>query len=358
LIAPNSIPLVRVAVLRPVIDLLLKVDADVGALLREGDLPIGILAREESLLPLPQAIRFLDLAARREGMEYFGLSAGLRASIESLGVFGRILRGAATLEDGLARLFAVRAAFNSGERWWLVPDGNRVRLCHRLVGPADRAYRQADQYTLGLIITLVRLAGGRAWTPDEICLQTPGVGDHLDYGPLQGVPVRFGQEAMALTFPRALLARRLRPPSSMAPHPSEVEHWLASGPADDFLQSVQQVIANLMPTSGRLRIGAVAKALCTSVRTLQRQFAQHGLSFEGLSRSERLRCAADLLARTDSRVLDIALDLGYSDHAHFTRAFRRWTGLAPLAYRRAFRARVVLEVAPRSDAMLAVSPGS
>jgi AraC-like DNA-binding protein len=33
-------------------------------------------------------------------------------------------------------------------------------------------------------------------------------------------------------------------------------------------------------------------------------------------------------------VLDIALDLGYSDHAHFTRAFRRWTGMPPREFRR------------------------
>jgi len=336
----KSIPLVRVAVLRPIIDLLLKVDADARALLREADIPVGTLAREESLMPLYQAIRFIELAARREGMEYLGLSAGLRASIESLGVFGRILRGATTLADALARLFAATAAFNSGGRWWLVPDGDRVRLCHHLVEPTDRAYRQADQYTLGMIITLVRLAGGRAWTPDEIQLQAPGAGDHLAHGPLERVPVRFDQKAMVLTFPRALLARRLRPAPGATPDLAEVDHWFASAPAQDFVRSVQQVIAHLMPTSGQLRIGTVANALGISVRTLQRKFAEHGLCFEGLSRTERLRCAADLLARTDCRVLDIALDLGYSDHAHFTRAFRRWTGVAPLAYRRAFRGRV------------------
>jgi AraC-like DNA-binding protein len=34
------------------------------------------------------------------------------------------------------------------------------------------------------------------------------------------------------------------------------------------------------------------------------------------------------------KVIDIALELGYSDPAHFARAFARWTGLAPREFRR------------------------
>ena len=48
----------------------------------------------------------------------------------------------------------------------------------------------------------------------------------------------------------------------------------------------------------------------------------------------RLGTAVHLLASTDATVLDIALDVGYSDHAHFTRAFRRWTGVAPREFRK------------------------
>ena len=66
---------------------------------------------------------------------------------------------------------------------------------------------------------------------------------------------------------------------------------------------------------------------------LQRQLAKAGRTHEQLLAQSRCAIATALLEKTDSKILDIALDLGYSDHAHFTRAFRRWTGHSPQEFR-------------------------
>jgi AraC-like DNA-binding protein len=111
-------------------------------------------------------------------------------------------------------------------------------------------------------------------------------------------------------------------------------------PGRAFVISVQRVIATLVPAHGHLRIARAAEALGLSVRTLQRRLAQEGLGFEQLLQADRLGKATVLLETTRATVLEIALELGYSDHAHFTRAFHRWRGIAPLAYRRSSVARV------------------
>jgi AraC-like DNA-binding protein len=98
---------------------------------------------------------------------------------------------------------------------------------------------------------------------------------------------------------------------------------------------VQRVLEALLALGPFANVQAVAAALGTSVRTLQRRLAEQGRSVERLVESSRLTTARRLLDGTDAKVVDIAFDLGYSDHAHFTRAFRRWTGLSPAAYRRA-----------------------
>ncbi len=62
--------------------------------------------------------------------------------------------------------------------------------------------------------------------------------------------------------------------------------------------------------------------------------ADRGKSFSQVVDELRLETALKLLADDSNRLVDVAYDLGYSDPAHLTRAFRRWTGMAPSAYRR------------------------
>jgi AraC family transcriptional regulator len=47
----------------------------------------------------------------------------------------------------------------------------------------------------------------------------------------------------------------------------------------------------------------------------------------------RLRRATDLLKRSSTSITEIAFGCGFSDHAHFTRTFKHFTGLTPTAYR-------------------------
>jgi AraC-like DNA-binding protein len=84
-------------------------------------------------------------------------------------------------------------------------------------------------------------------------------------------------------------------------------------------------------------IQLTAEVLGMSVRSLQRHLAAAGITHEALVGRARFATATALLEETDAKILDIALDLGYSDHAHFTRAFRRWAGCCPQEFRRRSR---------------------
>lgn len=77
----------------------------------------------------------------------------------------------------------------------------------------------------------------------------------------------------------------------------------------------------------------VAEERFVTSRTLRRQLEAEGVSFRGLVEEVRQALAEELLARTGLTVEQTALRLGYAEPAAFIRAFRRWTGTTPAAWR-------------------------
>src|SRR4029453_18336666 len=95
---------------------------------------------------------------------------------------------------------------------------------------------------------------------------------------------------------------------------------------------VQQIVTTLL-WDGSLDIHTVAAMAGLGARTLQRYLHDEGVTFARLVARVRFDVAQQMLADPARKVIDVALDLGYSDHAHFTRAFVRWTGVSPRYFR-------------------------
>lgn len=95
----------------------------------------------------------------------------------------------------------------------------------------------------------------------------------------------------------------------------------------------REAILRVLP-AGHPPIEAVAGAVNTSVRTLQRRLAVSGRTYKKLVDEVRLAGARQALAASDAPLKAIAGNLGFAEQASFTRAFRRWTGQAPSEYRK------------------------
>lgn len=68
-------------------------------------------------------------------------------------------------------------------------------------------------------------------------------------------------------------------------------------------------------------------------RTLSRHLRMEGHAFRQVANEVRFEIACELLQNTDMEVSQIAAVLRYSEPSAFTRAFRRWSGQAPSAWR-------------------------
>lgn len=95
-----------------------------------------------------------------------------------------------------------------------------------------------------------------------------------------------------------------------------------------------RVVAAELALTGQLSVARIADHLGTSSRTLQRRLTDQGASLRGIVDDSRLEIARVLLCKTDLSVQDIAVRVGYSTPSGLARAFARWTGRSPRAYRR------------------------
>ena len=108
------------------------------------------------------------------------------------------------------------------------------------------------------------------------------------------------------------------------------------GSAISVREAVAEAVASQLP-HGKPALSATATALDLNVRTLQRRLARAGTSFKQIVEAIRWVEATRLIESDEMSIAQVAASLGYSDPAHFTRAFHRWTGKAPIAARRAAR---------------------
>ena len=329
---PKPIPLIRASIALHLAAFAKRAGATPARLWAEAALPEPSSGRPERLVPLHATVRLFENAAQGLGQADLGSRFARDAGLEVLGPFGRAMLRAGTLHEAMQVAVCDVDQHNSGAHYWIVPDGAFVRFCRR-IRMDDTGFRQADLFTVSLMMQLVQRVAGEDWRPDHVELQSTGASLEAARRALDlpvSCSITDGRSATSIRVPRVLLARHARrdaPATDDRP-----DGWAGSAPPEDFAGSVELVVESML-TSGRGLLGATARAAGVDTRTLQRHLSLAGRTFRDLLERVRSRRATALLDDRRNRMTDVAHALGYSDAAHFSRAFRRWTSMTPLEYR-------------------------
>jgi AraC-like DNA-binding protein len=141
-----------------------------------------------------------------------------------------------------------------------------------------------------------------------------------------GPDLAFSGATAELVFDPDALGLPLRLPAAL-----ELRRYRSSAGRTSIHDTARGVLRVLRESLGddRPSAAAVAERLAMNLRTMQRHLSAWGVTFEEILDQYRYRTALNHLRAGKQNVTEIAFHLGYSDSAHFTRAFRRWTGLAP-----------------------------
>ena len=328
----RAIPSYRAAHLGPYLDFLSGLGAPVERGLRSVGLPTMFADSPDVFLPQLPSLAFLDRMSASEGIDELALRAlhGMRLTDLSETTLSAIL-GSPTLKVALGHFGRLARLEDTYVQSWLSIDGYIAKLHMTYSYPLDQqGLRYEDWAELFLLITVVRAFAGPSWTPQVVGFRSDGLTSRFASDTFPDTRFLTGQESVFVTLSRGLLGM---PPwetgkrSETCPDDTRPvgQHW-------DFATSLRQVLsaylADRAPT-----IQLAAELADTSVRTLQRRLSQVDLSYSDMIKQARFDLASAMLRNTDRKIIDIAYELGYTDPAHFTRAFGRLAGMSPCEYR-------------------------
>lgn len=146
--------------------------------------------------------------------------------------------------------------------------------------------------------------------------------------------LRFGRPQSALWFDAALLQQPVRrDEAALRAFMAEAHaHVIVPRRSDPTSTRVRHHLQAAQPAWPDL--AATADALHMAASTLQRRLAMDGTSFQSLKDELRRDLAIVRLHTSTVSLAALADELGFADSTAFQRAFKKWTGSAPGAYRR------------------------
>lgn len=279
---------------------------------------------------------------RETGDPAVGLHMAERYSPGSLDILGYVVLSCSTVGQVLDRLSRYVGVLNDGLRLEVVLEATTAYCRCTFVEGTDnyllRRPREAmDTMWGGLARELGRLTA-KPLTASAVWFRQPAPPPEevAEYERVLGAPVHFGMSENRFMIPLAHLDEPLLSanPALLAVFERHADEVLARlehhGTAS---RRVMEVVAarmkGVVPT-----LTEVARELAMSERNLQRVLRNDGTSFQQLVDALRRDLAISHLANPHTSAGQVGFLLGFSEPSAFHRAFRRWTGKAPHAFRR------------------------
>jgi len=321
--------------LPPLLSLARDRGLDADALLAKAGIPKALLDDPRATVAVERVHALVRLMLARTGDPALGLDAGRHYHLATFGLLGAVAAVAPTARDML-RLFVEYVHLTyTFFLLALEEDDDRGRLV--LIENGDLG--DLHRFYLDRAIAFVHFTTHKLWGERgllaAIDFDYPEPPDVARYRALCTCPVRFdaAEASIELDFARD----QPRPEVNPLAVALLAEHLRAFGQARGSDEAADRVRREIALSIARRRtlpeLATIATTLGMSERALRRRLAAAGTSFRALADGVLEPLAKRFLRDSALSVARVSERLGYSEPANFVRAFRRWTGTTPQAFR-------------------------
>jgi len=317
-------PLIRFAHPMAFQQYLRRVGAPADRYLRQNGLP-ALCEEPDVFVPVMRVWAFFNEASRTED-PLLGWHAGKFVGDHALNAnLLRTIEQAPTLLSAIEKLCTLVRTEGSDIDIGIFDRPEDVLFYTHYWGRSEMpGYHISQAYQLSVFLDLIRFFLGRDWSPTQIGLEARQIPPGLEET-LPDTQILVSQRFGFIAIPRKFLCRTVPE--------TDTERGRAVNEYFDYVETLREVIKAYLP-EGYVSEKTAAELMDTSVRTLTRKLANHGISYGKLVDDVRFEVAKEQLGNTERRIIDITRSSGFKDQANFTRMFRRISGITPGQFRR------------------------
>ena len=283
----------------------------------------------ESLVPLMPFYSLINTVAISENIPDFGSRVARITPWHKVASLAPLIKNSENLNELLTIFCEVASGQSSPVIFSLKDEDTHFSFCYSNT-LLFKGEIQMELYRITSMIQLIQLAASAIWRPETIRLKMP-TSDIINTSPLlSDSEIHFSQTDSAITIKKALL---------QLPVQIEIPENIKTDKTDqadlniEFVKSIHQIVRTYALTNNT-SLKEIADATNMTPRTLQRRLTYNGLKFNELINEAKFAHAKDKLQDIQIPISEVAESLGYTDAAHFTRAFHRWSGMSPTNFRK------------------------
>ena len=276
----------------------------------------------------------MSSASRQLGDNALGLRFGTRVGGAGFGMLGIAAATAPTLREAIRHLTQLESITSTLGRAMVRRHGARVYLSWH---PAQALPPSVVEGILSGWVSFGRYLLGERVDVAQVSLRHRRIAPQEVYDSVFDCPVRFEACCYGVTIAADLLDAR---PRFDDPRLNDaIGDWLrhcafsAMREALPVTRAINTLFQSALPLA-EADENTVAAMLGYSRRTLQRMLRSEATSFRQILDAARAQHAVMALMRGDMALSDVAADIGFDEQSSLCRAFRKWTGYAPLAFKR------------------------
>jgi AraC-like DNA-binding protein len=298
---------------------------------------LALLRQVDAQMPFNTLIAVYEQAAELTGEQAFGLRLGQESDHSKYDLLGYLIANSQTYSHALEHLVRYLQVWTDAVQFALSTEGGEARLAYIYAAgaPPPDLRRQEAEHMLSTMLLVGRQLTGQRWKPKSVRFEHRKPKSIAAHKRVFEAPLHFSCARTELVFSARLLELPLpqADPALAALLQRNARALLGTNTSgSSFADQVRREISKVS-APGDLQLAVVARKLGTSARTLQRRLGEEGVSFDELVRVTRSTLAKKYLRKGELAICEIAYLLGFSQPSAFHRAFHRWTGTTPRAFR-------------------------